>query len=87
MAETVLREFQTLRVSTFDDGAIVVVTLNRPKKHNAMNYPFWCEFPQCFPSLETIGSARVIIVRGEGVSFSAGLDTTDERITGIQSEQ
>jgi enoyl-CoA hydratase/carnithine racemase len=76
---------KTIHVSTLDEGTILVLSINRPKKRNAMNYDFWNEFPQCFPSAADVGLIRAVVVCGEGQAFSAGLDTSDERIAGVAS--
>jgi enoyl-CoA hydratase/carnithine racemase len=54
------------------DGAVATVTLDRPDVRNAQTPTMW-------RALATIGEevpddVRVVVVRGEGVSFSAGLD-------------
>ena len=54
------------------DGAVLTVTLNRPQVRNA-------QLPATWEALAHIGSqvpdeVRVVIVCGEGSSFSAGLD-------------
>lgn len=59
-------------VRTRQDGAVLTVTLDRPDQLNAQT-------PATWSSLATIGDAltdevRVVVVRGEGRSFSAGLD-------------
>ena len=54
------------------DGPVATVTLNRPEVHNA-------QLPETWEALAHLGSrlsgdVRVVIVSGEGASFSAGLD-------------
>ena len=54
------------------DGAVATVTLNRPEVRNAQTPTMW-------RALAAIGDempdeVRVVVVRGEGQSFSAGLD-------------
>jgi enoyl-CoA hydratase/carnithine racemase len=59
-------------VRTARDGAVLTVTLDRPDQLNAQTPATWA-------ALAAVGSAldddvRVVVVRGEGRSFSAGLD-------------
>jgi enoyl-CoA hydratase/carnithine racemase len=61
-------------VRTARDGAVLTVTLDRPDRLNAQTPATWA-------ALAAVGSAldddvRVVVVRGEGRSFSAGLDRT-----------
>jgi enoyl-CoA hydratase/carnithine racemase len=61
-------------VRTARDGAVLTVTLDRPDQLNAQTPATWA-------ALAAVGSAldddvRVVVVRGEGRSFSAGLDRT-----------
>jgi enoyl-CoA hydratase/carnithine racemase len=60
------------RVRCDIDGPVATVTLNRPDRRNAQTPVTWA-------ALRTIGielpsEVRVVVVRGEGTSFSAGLD-------------
>ena len=56
------------------DGKVAFITLNRPEKRNAMNEKLWKSLGDAVGMAEEDGEARVIILRGEGKSFSAGLD-------------
>ncbi len=62
------------RVGT--DGRIARITFNRPEKMNALSQELLFEFNDALHDLETDDSARVIIVRGAGRTFSAGYDLT-----------
>ena len=80
------REFENLlidRVGT--DGRIARVTLNRPEKMNALSQELLFEFRDALEELETDSSARVIIVRGAGRTFSAGYDLTPPQRTGADA--
>ena len=64
-------------------GPVATVTLNRPQLHNA-------QLPETWDALAHLGShlpgtVRVVIVSGEGASFSAGLDRSafDRSPTGL----
>lgn len=54
------------------DDAIATVTLNNPDKRNAQSPALWRALADAGRSLP--GSVRVVVLRGEGKSFSAGLD-------------
>ncbi|MCQ4044966.1 enoyl-CoA hydratase/isomerase family protein [Streptantibioticus rubrisoli] len=54
------------------DGAVATVTLCNPAKRNAQSPALWRALVEAGRLLP--GSVRVVVLRGEGVSFSAGLD-------------
>ncbi|MFE6779236.1 enoyl-CoA hydratase/isomerase family protein [Streptomyces sp. NPDC057702] len=54
------------------DDAIATVTLTNPAKRNAQTPALWRALIEAGRSLP--GSVRVVVLRGEGASFSAGLD-------------
>lgn len=57
---------------------VVVVSLNRPKKRNAINATMWKEIGAVFSSLGRIGDdCRCVVIKGEGKAFTAGLDISD----------
>ena len=56
------------------EGHIAEVALNRPDKANAMNEAMWPELKACFDWLDAEGSVRVVILRGNGRHFCAGID-------------
>ena len=55
-------------------GAIVRVRLNRPDKRNAQSIEMWDELRRVGLELEDDPAVRVVVVSGEGHSFSAGID-------------
>ena len=55
------------------DG-IGVITLNRPEKHNALQYPMIMEIIDVFESSLKKKSIRALVIKGNGLSFSAGDD-------------
>lgn len=66
------------------DDAIATVTLTNPAKRNAQSPALWralAEAGQLLP-----GSVRVVVLRGEGKSFSAGLDRQMLSPEGIPGE-
>ncbi|MDP3674548.1 MAG: enoyl-CoA hydratase/isomerase family protein [Novosphingobium sp.] len=57
------------------DGAVAIITLNRPERHNAMDDEMSDAFVSLlFSALED--DSRVILIRGEGRSFCSGRDTS-----------
>ncbi|TYB41506.1 enoyl-CoA hydratase/isomerase family protein [Actinomadura chibensis] len=53
-------------------GAVATVTLNRPERRNAMTFATWRGLAAIGRSLPA--GVRVVVLRGEGPSFSAGID-------------
>jgi enoyl-CoA hydratase/carnithine racemase len=67
-----LRDEQDTRIRYGVAGPVATITITRPDRRNAQT-------PLTWAALRTIGASlspdvRVVIVRGEGSSFSAGLD-------------
>src|SRR5918999_5593908 len=59
------------------DGIVALVTMNRPKKRNALSLNHMRELISC---LKAIGEAReslVVVLRGNGPSFCAGHDLSE----------
>lgn len=57
-----------------DDGAVRVVTLNRPELHNAVNEPLHRALAEVWLQLRADTEARVVVLTGAGRAFSAGGD-------------
>jgi methylglutaconyl-CoA hydratase len=53
---------------------VATVTLNRPDVHNAFNNEMITEIAEAFKGLEKNKEARVVLLQGNGKSFSAGAD-------------
>lgn len=77
--------FETLTVSR--KGAVVTVTLNRPTVHNALNAVLIGELTAAFEALAQDESVHVIVLAGNGRSFSAGADVTWMRESLTLSEE
>lgn len=56
------------------DGGVATVTLNRPDKRNAMNAALLSALRARFEELDGDREVRVVIVRGGGPAFCAGMD-------------
>ena len=59
-------------VRTQQDGAVLTVTLDRPDQLNAQTPATWSTLAGIGQSLDA--DVRVVVVRGAGRAFSAGLD-------------
>lgn len=67
------------------DGAVATVTLNKPEQRNSQTPTMWRTLAQIGASLpETI---RVVVLKGEGKAFSAGLDRAVFTPEGLPGEQ
>lgn len=54
------------------------ITLNRPEKLNAMSLSLWDSLSRAISDAEEDSESRVVVLRGEGRSFCAGLDLSPE---------
>ncbi|MAG32257.1 MAG: enoyl-CoA hydratase [Deltaproteobacteria bacterium] len=64
--------YETIRVEK--DGAVDWLTLDRPEALNAINVLMVTELRDYFGRLAEDASVRVVVLRGEGRAFCAGLD-------------
>ncbi len=70
-----------------NDGAVAHLTMNRPDKHNAFDPALIEELQQAFVKLGEDSKVRIIVLAGEGASFSAGADLDWMKGLGDASEQ
>jgi enoyl-CoA hydratase len=61
-------------VLTKREGAVVVVTLNRPEKSNSLHPDLIKQLTHALIEIEADGQVNVVVLTGAGRSFSAGLD-------------
>ncbi len=59
------------------DDAVAEITLNRPSNLNTFNIPLATELRQALEALDSEKQARVIILKGAGKAFCAGIDVSD----------
>lgn len=59
------------------EGAILVVTLNRPEKRNATNAEVLCRLYDAWQRLDGDPSLRVGVLTGRGSTFCAGMDLAE----------
>jgi enoyl-CoA hydratase/carnithine racemase len=72
------------RVQCEVNGPVATITLTRPDRRNAQTPVTWAALRTI--GLDLPGDVRVVVVRGEGPSFSAGLDRavfTPEGLPGV----
>lgn len=62
------------RVRVQVEDAVAVVSLNRPDKHNGMDFPMLDAMLSAQRRLRRDRHVRAIIIQGEGSSFCSGLD-------------
>ncbi len=63
--------YNTILVS--EEESIVIITMNRPEVHNAMNALMIAELTEAYQNLGDEG-IRAVVLRGNGKSFCAGAD-------------
>jgi len=56
------------------EAGIATVTMNRPDQRNAMNTPLLRELASAFDQLDGRSDVRVVVVKGAGPAFCAGMD-------------
>jgi enoyl-CoA hydratase/carnithine racemase len=54
------------------------ITLNKPEKRNALSLSVWRAIGDAVTEAESDPEARVVVLRGEGKSFCAGLDLSPD---------
>jgi len=59
------------------DDFVAEITLNRPSNLNTFNVPLAKELNQAFEELDAEKQVRVIILKGAGKAFCAGIDISD----------
>lgn len=59
------------------DGAVAILTLNRPEAYNAFSKPMRAELIEALQKVDADSVVRVCIVKGAGKGFSAGHDLRD----------
>jgi methylglutaconyl-CoA hydratase len=63
----------SLILKKFDAG-VLHISLNNPDKSNAMTQEMIHDLTDIFRAIKKVEGARVIVIRGEGKSFCAGVD-------------
>ncbi len=60
-----------------DRGAVRILTLNRPEKHNALNTVLTQELLDSLRAADRDPAVHAVVLTGAGKSFCAGADTTE----------
>jgi methylglutaconyl-CoA hydratase len=80
-----MQQYSTLTLA--HDGLVVVLTLNRPDKRNAISYELINEVLRALVEVES-SPAQILIVTGAGKAFCSGMDLDNLRsITGRTPEE
>jgi len=69
---SIVYEMETLQV--FRENSVVTVTINQPKKKNAINAAMWDGLSETFREIASRADDRVVIVTGAGEDFCSGAD-------------
>lgn len=64
-------------LTTENQGAVRILTMNRPEKHNALNTSLTQELLDALRTADTDDSVHALVLTGAGKSFCAGADTTE----------
>lgn len=64
-------------VLTAIEGGVLTITLNRPKRHNAVTGQMHSEFHEALAMAKDNPDVRVVLLRGAGKSFCSGADVSD----------
>ncbi|WP_141013635.1 enoyl-CoA hydratase/isomerase family protein [Nocardioides sambongensis] len=70
------RQFETLTLEEVTPG-VVVMTLNRPDRYNAMTNQMFDELERAALDLDQEDDLRVIVMTGAGAAFCGGYDLAD----------
>lgn len=79
-----MTDFETVNVEL--DGPVAVVTMNRPEVLNAFNRQMLKELLVAVQEVNDNEGIRVVILTGEGRSFSAGADLSEDVEEGFSVE-
>ena len=65
-------KFETLALPI--EAGIATLSFNRPKKANALSFVAWKELREALEAIDANRAARVVVLRGSGAHFTAGMD-------------
>jgi len=78
-------DFETIKFELREDG-IGILTLNRPDKLNAMSFQMFEDLHTIFDNLMVNLDCRVLILKGEGRAFCAGLDLKEVNLLNMKKK-
>lgn len=64
-------------VLTEQHGAVLLLTLNRPERHNAIGGSMLADLAEAFDEAERDDNVRAVVTTGAGSAFCAGADSGD----------
>jgi 2-(1,2-epoxy-1,2-dihydrophenyl)acetyl-CoA isomerase len=64
-------------------GGLMTLTLNRPKRKNAVSTAMWSELDAAIREAEVTPSVRALVLTGADGNFSAGADLSGEESNGL----
>jgi len=79
-----MTDYETVKLEL--DGAVALVTLNRPTVLNAFNGQLLRDLGQVAQQVNQDDDIRVVVLTGEGRCFSAGADLSEEVAAGFSVE-
>lgn len=74
-----IKENQPSTIQTVQRDQVLIITLNRPELHNALNPAMIQALTAAFQGLQNRDDVRVVILTGNGRSFCAGADISSMR--------
>jgi enoyl-CoA hydratase/carnithine racemase len=72
-----MQTWQTLTMA--EEGAVAIVTLNRPARRNALSLELMRELTQCLAAIADHRQTRAVILAAAGPVFSSGHDLSEMR--------
>ena len=82
-----MAESESPLIASLSDDGVCTITMNRPDKLNSWNAEMERELVSAFATIESeIGRYRVVVLRGAGRAFCAGVDldvVTEELCTSV----
>lgn len=76
-----LDEWSVLRLERLEHDAVARIVLDRPEKRNALSHELIAAFLEALDVVRGDDSIHVVVTKGNGPVFSAGLDIYDLRST------
>lgn len=80
-----MTDYEAAGILVEQEDAVLTITLNRPEARNAQTPNMWRALADVGASIDR--SIRVVVLKGEGDSFSAGLDRRMLTPDGIEGER
>lgn len=68
------REWPTIVLDRLGDTGVARITFNRPERRNAINLQLVDDFTSALEQVRADPAVRVVVTRGNGPSYSSGLD-------------